>query len=119
MPISRPSSARAAFLAVLATSFGRMPAATAAEEALPGPYFCPEEIFEGQAPPPRRRAPIDPKAPIDVETDAFDHTVEGETLISGQVEVTQGDRRIKADQVRLNTETRQMHVEGSIEYSDP
>ncbi len=121
MPISRPSSARAVFLAVLAACCGRMPAADAADDTLPlpGPYFCPEEIFSGSLPPAPKRSPVDPKSPIDVSSDKFDHTVEGETVISGKVELAQGDRRLKADEVHLNAQSRQVRIDGEVEYRDP
>lgn len=121
MPISRPSSALAAVLAVLAAWCGRMPAAAAADEAPPDPYLCPEALLDGAAtrPPAPKRSPVDPQAPIEVSTDNFDHTVDGETVISGQVELTQGDRHLKADEVRLNADARRMRIDGEVEYRDP
>ena len=119
MPISRPPSARAALLAVLAACCGRVPGAGAADETFPGPYFCPEEMFDQLAPPAPRRSPVDPRAPFDISSDRFDHTLDGETVMSGNVELTQGDRRLKADEVRIDAENRKVHVEGDVEYRDP
>jgi LPS-assembly protein len=128
MPTSPPPIARAALLALLACPLGATAPAVAAEPAddtaansLPGPYFCPEELFpvgyEGPLGP--RRSPVAPNTPIEVSSDSVDLTVGGESRVSGRVELTQGDRHISADQLRADAQGRSIHVDGNVEYRDP
>jgi LPS-assembly protein len=120
MPFPRSTAARATFIALLACSSGRPPAASAADDATyPGPYLCPEELFFGEHSAAPRRSPIPPSTPIEISSDSVDLTVGGESRVSGRVELTQGDRKLSADQVRVDAQGRTIHVDGNVEYRDP
>jgi LPS-assembly protein len=115
-------------LALLAAWCGRTPGAEApatpapvlaTDDTFPGPYFCPEQLLDGTAPPMPRRSPVAPTTPIEVSTDDLDVTIGGESRAMGRVELTQGDRHLAADQVRVDAQGRSVRVDGNVEYRDP
>ena len=88
----------------------------------PGPYLCPEELFFGDLGPAPRRSPVPLNSPFDIETSdqgKLEGTLGGETKLSGQVTVRQGDRQISAESVTVDAQGRSIHVDGDVEYVDP
>lgn len=85
----------------------------------PGPWLCPEEVFQGGVTPTPRRANVPLDAPFDIDAGNVDSTVNGDTVLGGGVVLRQGDRRIRADQIRIDPRGRDVRVQGSVEYSDP
>jgi LPS-assembly protein len=90
------------------------PAASAAR--YPDLPRCPDDSAARQL-----ATPVDPGVSDDdaIEVVASDFGAEGETLTTQRTEVRQGKRRLSADQVTVNTDTRSMDVSGTVEYSDP
>jgi LPS-assembly protein len=77
-------------------------------------------MFENQdLPPAPRRSPVDSTAPIEISADEEDFRIDGERRLSGGVEFAQGDRRLSADEIRVDAQGRSIHVEGDVEYRDP
>jgi LPS-assembly protein len=68
------------------------------------------------APPPR---PPAADAPIDITSDDARLGVDGNALLSGNVRVRQGDRRIEADNVEYDAREVSIKVRGSVRYEDP
>ncbi len=119
MTSSRPPAVRAALLSLLACATGS-PTRAADLADSPGPYLCPEELFQDQEiPPALRRSPVSSTMPIEVSSDSLDLSLEGERRLSGNVDVKQGDRHISADEVRVDARGRSIHVEGNVRYHDP
>ncbi|MET0292104.1 MAG: LPS assembly protein LptD [Steroidobacteraceae bacterium] len=120
MTFPRPPAVRAALVAILACAGGRTVASLAAEAPDdPGPYLCPEELLHLDAPPPVRRSPVSSTLPIEVSSDSIDLTLEGARRLSGNVELSQGDRHLSADAVQVDAEGRAIRVEGNVKYRDP
>jgi LPS-assembly protein len=65
------------------------------------------------------RAPADPNAPIDISSDEASVAVDGSSRLLGNVRVTQGDRRIRADDVQYDAAKNGFVVRGAVEYEDP
>lgn len=66
-------------------------------------------------------APPDPNAPITIESDDndFEFDVDGNARLCGNVEMKQGERRVRADCLEYNSKTQDAKLKGGIEYSDP
>jgi len=64
-------------------------------------------------------APPAPDAPIDISSDNARLGVDGDALLSGNVRVTQGNRRIEADDVEYDAKSMSFKVRGSVRYEDP
>jgi LPS-assembly protein len=60
-----------------------------------------------------------PDAPIDISSDNARLGVDGNALLSGNVRVTQGDRRLQADDVEYDAKSMSFKVRGSVRYEDP
>jgi LPS-assembly protein len=58
-------------------------------------------------------------APIDITSDDARLGVDGNAVLSGNVRVRQGDRRIEADNVEYDAEDVSIKVRGSVRYEDP
>ncbi len=56
---------------------------------------------------------------IEVRSDNAEMGVDGAALLRGNVEVRQGDRQIRADEVDYNAATGRLDVRGKVEYRDP
>ena len=65
--------------------------------------------------------PPNPDAPITIESDDkdFEFDVDGNARLCGNVEMKQGDRRVRADCLEYNSKTQDAKLKGGIEYSDP
>jgi LPS-assembly protein len=63
--------------------------------------------------------PADLPITIDSDDDDFEFDVNGNARLCGNVEMQQGDRRIKADCLEYNAARQSAKLEGGIEYSDP
>jgi LPS-assembly protein len=63
---------------------------------------------------------VDPaKLPTDVTGDKVEYKVNGNLVLSGNVVMQQGDRKIRADHLEMNPQDRSAKLEGAVEYSDP
>ena len=120
----------AAIAAALATA-QTMPAAPASLSAEPPPVAAPPRrpmrcpassgSFESIGRPrdvAAVAAPV-PDAPIDLASDNAQLGVDGNAQLSGNVRVTQGDRRIEADDVEYDAKSMSFKVRGSVRYEDP
>ncbi|MGE0581297.1 MAG: LPS-assembly protein LptD [Steroidobacteraceae bacterium] len=65
------------------------------------------------------RGPEDAKAPIDVSSDDAALGVNGDAVLSGNVQVKQGDREVRADRMRYDAQAGKLAVDGNVEYRDP
>lgn len=59
------------------------------------------------------------RAPIRVSSDHASLGVNGDAELSGNVQVTQGDREIRADHVEYDARAGRLAVDGRVEYRDP
>lgn len=59
------------------------------------------------------------RAPIDVSSDEAALGVNGDAVLTGNVQVKQGDREIKADRVQYDAQAGKLTVDGNVEYRDP
>jgi LPS-assembly protein len=59
------------------------------------------------------------KAPVDVSSDHATLGVNGDAVLSGNVQVRQGDREVKADRVQYDAKEGRLAVDGNVEYRDP
>mgnify|MGYP002393186796 CR=1 FL=1 len=59
------------------------------------------------------------KAPIEVSSNDARLGVNGDAVLSGKVEVRQGDREIRADRVEYAAAAGDLKVDGNVEYRDP
>lgn len=108
-----------------------MPAATTAAPAAgapaqePRPQRCPassgsfESAVRARAPAPALRPAPDRDAPIDITSDRAQLGVDGNAVLSGNVRVTQGERRIEADDVEYDAASTAIKVRGAVRYDDP
>jgi LPS-assembly protein len=55
---------------------------------------------------------------IQITSDDADLSLEGDAKLSGNVLVRQGDRRIRADDVRYDAATQRFNVDGAVQYED-
>ncbi len=58
-------------------------------------------------------------APVDLETDDATVGVDGKATLRGHVDVKQGDREIRADQVQYDKNTGDIQSQGGVDYTDP
>jgi lipopolysaccharide assembly outer membrane protein LptD (OstA) len=57
---------------------------------------------------------------ISVDADKVEHSLTTDTAsLTGHVVVRQGDRQMKADQIQLNTQTKDVKAQGNVDYTDP
>src|SRR5215469_3778252 len=57
--------------------------------------------------------------PINIISDQATLSVDGNATLKGNVEATQGDRRIRANQIEYDSRTGAMRSDGHIEFEDP
>src|SRR5262249_56288403 len=57
--------------------------------------------------------------PINITSDQATLGVDGNATLKGNVEATQGDRRIRANQIEYDSKTGSMRSDGHIEFEDP
>ncbi len=99
-------------------------AALADEPASPCPSSTPPPApaAAGKAPPPapsRASAQTLKDQKIDLQADEGTIGVDGKGSLKGNVDVTQGDREIHADEVQYDEKTRAIRTQGAIDYTDP
>jgi LPS-assembly protein len=85
------------------------------------PMRCPASSgsFESAAQRAQPPTAATPDAPIDIASDNARLGVDGNALLSGNVRVTQGDRRVEADDVEYDAKSLSFKVRGSVRYEDP
>lgn len=64
-------------------------------------------------------APPDPSAPIEISSDAASLGLSGDATLSGKVEVRQGNRQLRAENVQYDAAQRDFRIDGKVEYHDP
>src|SRR6185436_12479407 len=81
---------------------------------------CPDTTAVAGAPPATTRRTA-PDNPITIESDDnnYEFDVNGNARMCGNVEMNQGDRRIRADCLEYNNGDQSAKLTGGIEYSDP
>jgi LPS-assembly protein len=90
-----------------ATTSGATPAAPGASAAPPG---------TSPAAPAGKAAS---HAPINITSDQATLGVDGNATLKGNVEATQGDRRIRANEIEYDSKSGAMRSDGHIDYQDP
>ena len=88
-----------------------MPAARAAEST------CPEPPAAIANPETNESLPADDRVYLDA--DHADFNAEGNSVLSGNVELRQGDKRIRADHLEYDAPNERAKVEGGVEYTAP
>ena len=58
-------------------------------------------------------------APVDISSDSAILGVDGNASLSGKVRITQGNRRIEADDVEYDARKQDFSVRGAVRYQDP
>ncbi|MBV6422794.1 MAG: LPS-assembly protein LptD [Steroidobacteraceae bacterium] len=109
---------------LLAYALGALLLPAGLHAAEPGAPLCFTATEGREAPPPQAAAPaISPtelaNAPIEVTGDHASLGVNGDAVLSGNVQVTQGDRSIHADHVEYDAKGGRLAVDGRVEYRDP
>jgi LPS-assembly protein len=102
----RRRAPRASLLALLGIA-----ASTHAEEQLCGPPVEP-------LPAPVSSSTEGAKQDIEISSDSAELGRNGDARLSGNVEVRQGEKSIRAEDVSYNSETGAMRAEGKVEYED-
>lgn len=104
-----------------ATVLAGLPAPAAAAEPLspPLPRLCPDASFALQPAAPAQRTRVQGDAPIQVRSNSASVAIAGDATVDGQVSVTQGDRELAADRVRIDKASNSVAVEGNVRYADP
>jgi LPS-assembly protein len=82
---------------------------------------CPETPPVAATPPATAAASNPADQPITIESDDndFEFDVDGNARLCGNVEMKQGDRRIRADCLEYNAKEQSAKLDGGIEYIDP
>ena len=134
MPALMLRSVRSGSLLITALSLGTI-TSVAQADALPCPTPMPL-LAQNAAPkttdsgtpnataaPAAPAKPVKPRdlknAPVDLETDDATVGVDGRATLRGHVDVKQGDREIRADQVQYDKNTGDIQSQGSVDYTDP
>jgi lipopolysaccharide assembly outer membrane protein LptD (OstA) len=82
---------------------------------------CPDTtpaVGAPQPPKPRAESADDPIT-IQSDDDNFEFDVNGNARMCGNVEMSQGDRHIRADCLEYNAREQSARLQGGIEYADP
>jgi len=83
---------------------------------------CPDQAFAGTgggpAPAPRRGS-YSREQPIQVSSNNASVAIAGDATVNGQVTVTQGDRELTADNVRVDKLHDSIEIDGNVTYRDP
>jgi LPS-assembly protein len=96
------------------------PPARAAELPAFPPMMCPEELMFGDPLPARSLRPaLQLGQGIEVLSDGLRVEADGAAQVQGNVELRQGDRSVRANEVQLNPNDRSVSVSGDVEYRDP
>jgi LPS-assembly protein len=90
-----------------------VPAARAAESTCPEPPTAPTESAPATSP----SSPGDDRVYLDA--DHADFNAEGNSVLSGNVELRQGDKQIRADHLEYDAPNERAKVEGGVEYTAP
>jgi LPS-assembly protein len=83
---------------------------------------CPPSYSEAQDPGPATSpaSTADPaKLPTEISGEKVEYTLNGNMVLSGNVIMQQGDRKVRADHLEYDAADRNVKVEGGVEYSDP
>ncbi len=118
MSFPRPFFRVAVLSAALAASHS--PATRAAEPVALNPLpLCPEAALSLGQPSGIKRTPVSADQAIEVSSDSARVDIAGDATVAGKVVVRQGDRRLTADEVRIDTAHNGIDVNGNVEYADP
>jgi LPS-assembly protein len=99
------------------TSVLAVSAARAADPARTEDPPCPTQALGSVSIP--TPAPGKPLGKINVTSDQATLGVDGNATLQGNVEVREGDREIRANQVEYDRKKKSIKTEGGIDYSDP
>ncbi|MEY2854792.1 MAG: hypothetical protein RL030_1924, partial [Pseudomonadota bacterium] len=95
------------------------PAVALASEAPFPPMMCPEErMFGGQQAPLPLQPALRLEEGIEVLSDGLRVEADGAAQVIGNVELRQGERSLRADEVKLNPVDQSVSVTGSVSYRD-
>jgi LPS-assembly protein len=103
-PVGAPTSAAAGATATPSGAAAAAPGTTAAAPA--GTAAAPAGKAAGVG-------------PINITSDQATLGVDGNAILKGNVEATQGDRRIRANQIEYDSKSSSMRSDGHIDYQDP
>ena len=62
--------------------------------------------------------PFDPDAPVELEADRAEFDREGISTLSGEVEIRQGERSLRADRARYDQRNQKVEASGAVRYRD-
>jgi LPS-assembly protein len=85
-----------------------------------GESTCPDPALAG--PPPNPGSDADAPAPDDrihIEASNGEVNLKGTSVLSGDVELRQGDKRVRADHLEYDAASERFKLDGAVEYSDP
>ena len=58
-------------------------------------------------------------SPLNITADSSGNSSENEVLLKGNVQITQGQRLLRADKALLNNKSRKVELEGNITFREP
>ncbi len=114
--MTRVTSTTAGRIGLGLTLLMALPLAHADEASCPPP--------SGVTNPPARESTAEPAtdsadAQATIDGDKIEYNVNGNAVLSGNVEMRQGNRVIRADHLEYDTENQSAKLEGGVEFSDP
>ena len=113
--MARVTSTTAGRIGLGLTLLAAMPLALADEPTCPQPAVA--TVPSGTEEPQTEPDPRDSKATID--GDRVEYNLNGNAVLSGNVEMRQGNRVIRADHLEYDTENQRAKLEGGVEFIDP
>jgi LPS-assembly protein len=119
MRLPRPLHPTLPLAALLCAALAGAPARGAESPRQPDLRFCPEDAARLLADAASRRRPVDPRTPIEISSDDARVDVAGNAQVAGRVVLRQGDRQLSADDVRVDTNSNSVDVNGNVRYEDP
>src|SRR5882672_1075331 len=80
---------------------------------------CPAPAVATGALPPAARSKNTGDETITLDGDQVEYSVNGDAILSGNVEMHQGDKRVRADHLEYDAKDQRLKLEGGVEYKDP
>jgi len=80
---------------------------------------CPQPVVASGAPTPGAASKNDGSEAVTIDGDKVEYNVNGNAVLSGDVEMHQGDKRVRADHLEYDAANQRAKLEGGVEYQDP
>ena len=81
--------------------------------------LCPSQPTAAPSSPVPERKPDVNDGAIDIQSDHATLGVDGNAILKGNVNVRQGDRQIRADEIEYNSKSNGFRTDSGLEYEDP